>query len=68
MSNMHTPNPELLKRVRAALVLKGSSLNAFCRESGLTRQNVSAALAGNWRGPKASALVQLILAKVELDR
>lgn len=65
---MDTPNPELLKRVRAALVLKGTSLNAFCRKNRLTRQNVSAALAGDWRGPKASALVQLVLAKIELGR
>lgn len=58
---MHTPSPELLKEVRAHLVLKESSLNAFCREHGLTRQNVTSALRGDWRGPKATLLVDKVL-------
>lgn len=53
---MHTPSPELLKEVRAELVMRGTSLNAFCTEHGFVRQAVSVALSGQRNGRRAAAL------------
>ena len=57
----NTPSEELLKAVRAALLLKGLSFSAYCARRDLIRQNVAAALAGHWTGPKATRVVQEIL-------
>lgn len=53
---------DLLKAVRAGFVAQGTSLHAYCVAEGLKRQNVSAALSGKWRGPKAEALIQRAVA------
>jgi hypothetical protein len=57
----HTPSDDLFKAVRACLILRGLSLSSYCAGRGLTRQNVTSALKGEWRGPKASVLVRDIL-------
>ena len=56
-----TPPDDLLKEVRAQFILMGTSLNAYCETSELTRQNVSAALSGKWRGKKATELVHRVM-------
>lgn len=62
MSCLHdTPSEELLKAVRAAFVMQGTSLHAWCSKQGVHRQNVSKALTGSWSGPKATALVQEVV-------
>lgn len=58
-----TPSPELLKAVRAALVLRGTSLNRWATENSVKRQNLTKALTGSWTGPKATILV----AKVRVE-
>lgn len=66
MTDMHfIPSEQVLKEVRAKLVLQGKSLSLFCREHRLVRQNVTAALTGQWVGPKASDLAVKVLALVE---
>lgn len=55
------PSADLLQAVRAALVLRGSSLSAYAREIGVKRQNLRAALVGEWTGPKARALVRRVM-------
>lgn len=62
-----TPSDQLLKEVRAALILKGFTLSSFCQAHKLTRQNVSAALSGKWRGPKAEYLVKRVVTAVHED-
>jgi len=57
------PNPKLLKEVRGALVSQGTSLNAVCADLSLTRQNVAKALTGEWKGPRAARVCELILAR-----
>lgn len=61
------PSEQLLKEVRAALMLKGSSLSAVCKAHGLVRQNVSAALTGQWKGPKATALATSVFS-LDMDK
>lgn len=56
-----TPSSHLFKEVRARLILRGLSFSAYCRKSGLTRQNVASALSGKWTGPKATEVVDAIL-------
>ena len=47
--------------VRAGFVAQGTSLNAWCRANGVTRQSADKALNGAWTGPGAEALVGRIL-------
>ena len=60
--HQHTPSDDLFKAVRASLILRGLSFAGYCRVKGLTRQNAASAIRGLWRGKKASALVNEILA------
>lgn len=50
------------RRIRGAMVTKGTSFTAWCRSEGITRQNAEQALLGQWKGPTATALVARILA------
>lgn len=54
--HIDTPSEQLLKEIRAALVLKGTSLSAFCKVQGFHRQAVSMALSGERSGPKSKQL------------
>ena len=53
----HTPSRQLLKEVRSVLILKDSSLSNLADELGLQRQNLTKALVGDWKGPKANRIV-----------
>lgn len=53
---------ERQKRIKAGFVLRGTSLHAWCRANGIHHQNAHKALTGQWVGPKASALVERLLA------
>lgn len=57
----HKPSPELLKAVRAGLILKDSSLSKWSQENGHKRQNVTKAVTSDWQGPKAGALVEALI-------
>lgn len=59
------PGPELYSFVRGRFVSRGTSLNAWCAERGIQRQNARKALLGTWRGTKADQLIQQILAACE---
>ncbi|TYB81473.1 hypothetical protein [Maritimibacter fusiformis] len=54
------PSPELLKAVRAGLVLQGTSLSRWAEAHGVKRQNLTKALLGEWRGPKAQTLLEKV--------
>ncbi|THD81541.1 hypothetical protein E7811_16685 [Aliigemmobacter aestuarii] len=53
-----------LKEVRAELILRGTSFNAFCLEHGFVRQAVTFALTGKRSGPRSQDLAKRFLAKV----
>ena len=57
----NTPSKELLKVVRAALILRGLSLSKWAELKGVKRQNLTKALDGTWTGPKASDLINEVL-------
>lgn len=46
--------------VRAGFVAQGTSLHEWWRINGLDTSNVRKALAGQWVGPKASAIILAI--------
>lgn len=50
------PSLELHRRVRAAFVLKGTSLKAWSRENAVSPSNVRNALIGSWNGPAGQAM------------
>lgn len=64
MLHVDTPSEELLKDVRAHLVRRGTSLAAFCKTNGFTRQAVTLFISGHRSGPKSRALTARFLAKV----
>lgn len=51
--------------VRAKLIAKGSSLNGWCRENGISRQWATLSLKGARKGPAALELIARIKAAVE---
>lgn len=55
------PGPELNAQVRAAFVLSGTSLNAWCRANGEHRQNAWQVLTGLRKGPAAQELLGRLL-------
>lgn len=59
-----TPSPALFKEVRAALIVRGTSFNAFCVQHGFTRQAVTFAVRGDRTGPKSRQLAERFIAKV----
>ncbi len=62
MFHFDTPSDALLKEVRAVLVMRGTSLNAFCQANGFVRQAVTFALSGARSGPRAQKLKDDFLA------
>lgn len=49
-----------LAHVRAGFVAQGTSLHGWCKRHGIDSQNARKALSGQWKGPKASALVERV--------
>jgi hypothetical protein len=47
--------------VRAGFVLRGTTLNEWCRLNGVHIQNVRDAFLGRWQGPKAAELRQRVI-------
>ena len=52
---------EQYRTVKAAFVLRGSSLNAWCRAQGIAQQNVRRAFTGAWSGPAAERLIAKVI-------
>ncbi|GAB3230281.1 hypothetical protein [Pseudaeromonas pectinilytica] len=55
------PSFDLLTRVRACLVAKGTSLHRWCGENDVRYPNARQALIGSWNGKKGMALREKIL-------
>ena len=63
MSGFNTPEEAAKARyqaVRAGFVAQGTTLTAWCRENGTRIQNVRDAFFGNWNGPAACRLLELV--------
>lgn len=58
---------ELYTRVKAAFLLQGTSLNKWCLENDVRRQNAAHALKGVWNGPKSTELRGLIISAAGLS-
>lgn len=52
----HQSAIERYQSIRAAFVVKGSSLHRWCQENGIAMQNARAARLGSWTGPKAAKI------------
>jgi len=53
-------NKGRVQRIRAALILKGMTIAAWCRVEHVDDSNLHKALNGRWRGDKARELVARI--------
>lgn len=60
MSNP-TPGLDLLRQVRAAFIVQGTTMKAWCRENGVHLSNVRNCLTGSWNGPRGKAMRQRVL-------
>ena len=60
------PDRELQRRVRAAFILRGTTLAEWCAGNRVSRQFVYQALVGKRHGPTAKALRDQILSAVNL--
>lgn len=54
--NTFPPGRDLYNRVRAGFITQDTSLQAWCRENDVIRQNAMSCLVGLWNGPKALEL------------
>ncbi|MGL1088159.1 hypothetical protein [Vibrio vulnificus] len=52
---------DLYTRVKAGFLLQGTSLNRWCVENGIHRQNAAQALKGLWKGEKSNLLKERII-------
>jgi lambda repressor-like predicted transcriptional regulator len=53
--------------IRAGFVAQGTSLQAWCKQEGVKRQNAEKALKQTWKGPKAADLVTRILEAARVE-
>ncbi len=69
VSAVHQTDPGewLYRLVMAAFVLRGSSLNAWCRTNGVDRSHARLCLLGAWDGPKARGLRANIMNEIGCD-
>lgn len=63
----YLPGPPLLNRVRAAFVGRGTSLNAWCRENGITYEWSRQCLLGIRSGEAARRMVEKITREAKLS-
>lgn len=55
------------KRVRAAFLLRDSSLHAWCASNGIAMPNARAAMLQEWNGPRAKEVVRQIIRDAEIQ-
>jgi len=55
-SNPTMPSVELYNMVRAGFVVRGTTLNSWCRNQGISMGNARDCLLGSWNGPKGREL------------
>jgi hypothetical protein len=53
--------PDTYLRVRAALIVKGTTLHRWCEQNGVHRQTAEKALKGERLSPRARALVRRLI-------
>lgn len=63
MSKNITPSPKTYALIRAGFVAQGTSLNKFCQERGLSRQNARHACLGTWKGTKGKDFLAWLYAE-----
>ncbi|GHW89636.1 hypothetical protein VCSRO6_0761 [Vibrio cholerae] len=52
---------DLYTQVKAGFLLQGTSLNRWCVENGVHRQNAAQALKGLWKGERSNSLKEKII-------
>lgn len=62
MSQVNAAGRELLARVRAGFIIKGTTLAQWCRSQGIHPSAARQAIYGTWGGPKGRAVRERILA------
>lgn len=60
------PSRHLLLKVRAAMVIKGTSFNAWCKEHGVVRRTAEQSLTGQNRSENALELARWIISEAGL--
>ena len=50
------PGLDLLRQVRVAFIMQGTTMKAWCRENNTHLSNVRNALIGSWNGPRGQAM------------
>lgn len=63
-----TPGLELYRKVRCGFILKGTTLNHWCRTNGTDPQNARQCLTGSWDGPRARELRATLIKASALKR
>ena len=64
----NAPNKELVKEIRAALLLRDSSLTVWAEQHGIKCQNLTKTLSGLWTGPTARTVIEYAVKDIHGDR
>lgn len=63
---MQSPSRKFYKHVRAVLIERGTTLNAWCIENGINRQTATHALSGTRSGAKSLAIASRIADELDI--
>jgi len=59
---------QMMRELRSAFVARGTSFHGWCRANGINTQNARKAVTGKWRGPKATELLESLVAGAGLAK
>lgn len=62
-----SPGPELIRKVRALFILRGTTLGRWCRDNDIKLNHARMALVGSWDGPKGRALRDRVVSAAGAD-
>lgn len=63
-----TRSVTIYRLVKAGFIAKGTSLHAYALSIGRHRQNIAAALTGEWTGPQAKKVAEAAMAAAGVSR
>ena len=61
-------NKQLFARIKAHFVSRETSLQTWCKENNIKRQNARSAVVGEWRGEKATALRERLATEAGISK
>lgn len=65
--NSNTTESHLYDKVRAAFIVQGTTLSAWCRGHNIKQTHAKSSLYGSWNGPKGSELRKQLIKESRVE-